>query len=76
MISVEAAQMLDLASRQMVAKFIAAEAKHKWKDYWKVTTETEWRKAFEEHVKKGDPRDVMIYCAIALARGWKTGFSF
>ncbi len=72
MLSKEAAQMLGEATQRMTEKFIAAEQKHKWKDYWQATTEAEWRKGFEEHIRKGDPRDVMIYCAIAIARGWST----
>lgn len=71
MITVQSAKMLDDAFRQATEKFIAAQMKHGWNDYWAYTTEPEWRAAFHEHVMKGDPRDVMIYCAIALARGWK-----
>lgn len=72
MISDQAVAMLAGATKQMVDKFTDAEAKHGWKDYWRTTPEAEWRTGLEDHIRKGDPRDVMIYCAIALARGWAT----
>ena len=71
-LSPAAANMIGAATRQMIEKFVAAEAKHGWNDKWRWCSETEWRADFEAHVKKGDPRDLMIYCAIALARGWRT----
>lgn len=71
-LSYAARSMLQNATEKMVDKFGAAEAKHGWSDYWARTSEKEWRKGLKDHLHKGDLRDVMIYCAIGLARGWRS----
>ena len=34
--------------------------------------EVEWRSALREHVEKGDPLDVAIYCMFGWYHGWST----
>lgn len=54
----------------VIAKFLAAEAKHGWNGKWRVADQKEVQKAFYEHINKGDPRDIIIYCLIMLWHGW------
>jgi len=64
----------DLVDRFAVAlkeKLAAAEQKYGYDDTWR---EDDWRddlvEKLQEHVLKGDPRDVAAYCAFAWHHGW------
>jgi hypothetical protein len=70
-ISKAAAEMLKAGVEQCLDKFAAAELKHHWKDKFLTAKEDEIQAAFREHVAKGDPRDVVVYCFIMLWHGWK-----
>ncbi len=57
----------------LAEKLRAAELKYEYSDGWKTESwEEECRQHMHDHVAKGDPRDVAIYCAFMWARGWST----
>lgn len=57
----------------LAAKLRAAEEKYGYRDGWSTQEwEVECRQKLQEHIAKGDPRDVAIYCAFMWARGWST----
>lgn len=69
------------ASRELVREFAAAlaaklrraEEKYGYSDGWKTEDwQTECRVHLREHLEKGDPLDVAIYCAFMWKRGWPT----
>ena len=54
-------------------KLIAAQVKHGVTDEWRREDwKEECQEQLQEHVDKGDPRDVAIYALFCWARGWKT----
>lgn len=63
--------LVDRFADALKAKLREAEAKHGRTDDW---TRADWRDALrdqlQEHVLKGDPRDVAAYCAFAWHHGW------
>lgn len=66
----------DLFKRAIAAilkKFMAAEAKHGWKDAWtRDLTEKSCQEQLLVHLDKGDPKDVAIYCFFMIWYGWRT----
>lgn len=54
-------------------KLAAAEAKYGYSDDW---ARDDWREIcqnhFQQHIGKGDPRDVAAYCAFMWHHGWPT----
>lgn len=80
-VSAEAQAMLHFASQAMADKFVAAEAKHEWKDAWRslddpnrtavgIDPERDCRRYLIHHLAKGDPRDLMVIAAFMLHFGW------
>lgn len=63
--------LVDRFAAALKAKLREAEAKHGHTDDW---TRDDWRDALrdqlQEHVLKGDPRDVAAYCAFAWHHSW------
>jgi hypothetical protein len=64
--------MLENFFISVVRKFEIAEAKHNWQDAWRDADKTLLQAALAGHVRKGDPIDVAIYCAICEVHGWPT----
>lgn len=57
----------------MAAKLREAEQKYGYRNGWRTQDwETECRQHMHDHIAKGDPRDVAIYCAFMWCRGWCT----
>lgn len=71
-VSYAAREMFRVGVKVAMRKFADSEKKHAWQDYWQQAPAEEVKAALREHVEKGDPRDVIIYCLICLARGWRT----
>lgn len=68
-------QLVISFANELARKLRSAEEKYGYTDGWR---DDEWTKEecmedFLNHVDKGDPRDVAIYCAFMWARGWDTG---
>lgn len=63
-------ELFRMAVKNIIRKFADAEKKHNWKDLFLTATETDIQEAFREHLKKGDPRDVAIFCFIMIFRGF------
>jgi hypothetical protein len=68
-------------TRKLVVEFAAAiaeklrkaETKYGYSDGWKTQEwEAECHRHLQDHLTKGDPRDVAIYAAFMWARGWST----
>ncbi len=63
--------LVDSFATALKEKLAAAEQKYGYDDTWR---EDDWRdelvEKLEEHVLKGDPRDVAAYCAFAWHHGW------
>lgn len=60
-------------AEQMGQKLRDAELKYGRTDGWlRHDWEHECHKQLADHMAKGDPRDVAIYCAFMWARGWST----
>ncbi len=57
--------------KTIIRKFADAEKKHNWKDLFLTVSEDTIQRAFRNHVEKGDPRDVAIFCFIMIFRGWR-----
>jgi hypothetical protein len=57
----------------LAEKLAAAEAKYNYSDDW---ANDDWqeicRDHLQEHITKGDPRDVAAYCAFMWHHGWST----
>lgn len=71
--STESMMMLRGACERMVAKFVAAEAKYGWHDAWRHNlSEAQCREYLMEHIRKGDPADVMVIAAFMVSFGWRT----
>jgi uncharacterized protein with PIN domain len=60
-------------AEELGRKLRAAEEKYGYRDGW-LTQEwqAECLQHMHEHIAKGDPRDVAVYCAFMWARGWPT----
>jgi hypothetical protein len=60
-------------SAAMLEKLRAAEKKYGWGDGWR---RNDWQEScqrqLQEHLAKGDPRDVANYCAFMWHHGWST----
>jgi len=52
-------------------KFADAERKHRWKDAFVTASKADIMAGLHEHIAKGDPRDVIIFCLILIYRGWR-----
>lgn len=60
-------------AEQMAAKLRTAELKYGYRNGWLTQEwEAECRQHMLDHIVKGDPRDVAIYCAFMWSRGWRT----
>lgn len=58
---------------ELLEKARKAEIKYGYSNTWRDPSwQQEWQRNFLEHVEKGDPRDVAIFCAFAFHHGWKT----
>lgn len=57
----------------LAEKLHLSEQKYGWSDGWK---NTDWQEKcledFNNHIDKGDPRDVAAYCAFMWFHGWQT----
>lgn len=64
-------ELVDRFAAALKEKLRAAEAKYGRNDAW---LRSDWRdelvQHLQEHVQKGDPRDVAAYCAFAWHHGW------
>ncbi|WP_256661753.1 hypothetical protein [Klebsiella grimontii] len=57
----------------LAEKLYKAQLKYGYSDNWSYANwEIECQTAFQEHISKGDPRDVAAYCAFMWYHGWKT----
>jgi len=66
-------QLVQQFAEELARKLRSAEAKYGYSDGWlRQDWEAECRQHLHEHLAKGDPRDVAIYCAFMWARGWGT----
>lgn len=66
-------QLVQDFAAAMAAKLRLAETKYGYRAGWRWQDwETECRKHLREHLAKGDPLDVAIYCAFMWSRGWST----
>ena len=64
-------ELFKISVKSIIRKFADAEKKHNWKDLFLAASEIDIQHAFREHIEKGDPRDVAIFCFIMIFRGWK-----
>ena len=80
-IKIDIPKELHTASQELVRGFAAAvaaklriaETKYGYSDGWRQQDwEAECRRHLREHLEKGDPIDVAIYCAFMWRRGWST----
>ena len=53
-------------------KLLDAQNKHGWSDDWLNIPDYQLHLDLKQHVEKGDPRDVAIYCAFAWYHGYRT----
>lgn len=63
-------ELFRMAVKSILRKFADAEKKHDWKDLFLTAPEIDVQRSFHNHVEKGDPRDVAIFCFIMIFRGW------
>jgi hypothetical protein len=65
-------QLVQLFAEELARKLRSAEGKYGYADGWlHQDWEAECREHLVQHLKKGDPRDVAIYCAFMWAHGWR-----
>jgi hypothetical protein len=58
--------------RSLSHKWVVAERKHGFNGLWQHCTEKDINVWMADHIKKGDPIDVAIYCMIAWRRQFTT----
>lgn len=57
----------------LAEKLYKAQLKYGWSDNWmRDNWRSECMQSMQEHIAKGDPRDVAAYCAFMWYHGWKT----
>lgn len=65
----DAGDLMDRFYVALRAKLYQAQIKYGYTDDWKRVDPDVLRNALLEHVMKGDPRDVALYCAFLWDRG-------
>lgn len=72
LLPVSANLIIDFAEA-LAEKLYAAQVKYGYEDSWKYGGwEEKCREDLMNHLDKGDPRDVAIYCAFIWYHGWST----
>lgn len=66
-------KLVDDFSVALKIKLLEAQERYGWEDGW---LDENWREqctaSLKKHIKKGDPRDVAIYCMFMWYHGWTT----